>query len=75
MVLASMPMSSYGIKDIVRPFEFGGVTRFIRSGIINWRPGKFFFDLMLQSHEGCIQTIYSCLRITGMALSNESDFP
>jgi hypothetical protein len=27
-------------KGIVRPFEFGGVTiRFIRAGIINWRPG------------------------------------
>jgi hypothetical protein len=42
-------------KGIVQPFEFGGLTRLIRSGIINWRPGKFFFILMLQSHEMSIK--------------------
>ncbi len=43
MTLASMPMSSYGIKEIVRPFKVGGVTKLIRSCNMNWRPGKFFF--------------------------------
>ncbi len=39
------------IKGIVLLFEFGGVTRLIRSGIINWRPGKFFSFLMIKSHK------------------------
>ncbi len=30
------------LKGIVQPFKFGRVTRPIRSGIINWRPDKFF---------------------------------
>jgi hypothetical protein len=31
------------VKGIVRPFERGGETRLIRSNVVNWRPGKFFF--------------------------------
>ncbi len=54
---------------IVRPFEFGGVTRLIRCGKINWKPGKFlkiFNDtISLEAHK----ITYSSLRITGMALS------
>jgi hypothetical protein len=35
-----------------RPFELGGETRLVRSPVINWRPGKFFFiTLMIQSHQ------------------------
>ncbi len=29
-------------KGIFRPFEIRGMTGLIRSGIINWRLGKFF---------------------------------
>ncbi len=43
------------LKGIVRSFEFGGVTRLIRSGIINWRPGNFLFILMIKSHERSIK--------------------
>jgi hypothetical protein len=40
------------IKGIVRPFELGGETRFIRSTVINWWPGKFCSKiLMKQSQE------------------------
>jgi hypothetical protein len=43
------------IKGIVRAFEFVGRTRLIRPAIINWRPGKFFLMLMIQSHEKSIK--------------------
>ncbi len=36
-------------KDIVQPFEFGGLTRLIRSGIINWRPDMFLYNLYEKS--------------------------
>jgi hypothetical protein len=36
----------------IKPLEFGGVARLIRSGLINWRPGKFCFQiLMKESYE------------------------
>jgi hypothetical protein len=44
------------LKGIVRPFEFGGVPSFIRSGIINWRPGRFFKILMIKSHERSVKS-------------------
>jgi hypothetical protein len=44
------------LKDIVRPFDFGGMTRLIRSGIMNWRPGKLYI-LMIKSHERSIKQI------------------
>ncbi len=31
------------LKGIFQPFELGSVTRLIRSAVINWRPGKFFY--------------------------------
>jgi hypothetical protein len=34
----------YSSKGIVRPFELSGETRLIRSSVINYRPGKFFFN-------------------------------
>jgi hypothetical protein len=38
-------------NGIVQSFELAGVTRLIRSAIINWRSGKFFKkNLMIQSH-------------------------
>jgi hypothetical protein len=53
----------------------GREYRLIRSEIINWRPGNFFKILIIQSHAGEEhKTIYSGLRINGMALSNQSDF-
>jgi hypothetical protein len=62
------------LKGIVQIYEFGGVTRLTRSGIVNWRPGKFFiynFNDTISREEH--KPIYSCIRITGMALSNQSD--
>ncbi len=52
-----------------------GVTRLIRYGTINWRPGKFknfFIDKVSREEH---KTIYSGLRISGMALFNQSDLP
>jgi hypothetical protein len=40
----------------IRVFEFGGVTKFIPSGIINWRPGKLKKKLMIKSHERSIKS-------------------
>jgi hypothetical protein len=54
-------------KGIVRPFKFGGVTRLIQSF------GKFF-KLDDKSSREEHKTIYRGLKITGMALSNQSDF-
>ncbi len=58
------------VKSIVWPFEFRGVTWLIRPGIINWRPGRlvFFLILMTQSHERSIKP-FTTAWITGMALS------
>ncbi len=62
------------MKGIVQPFTFGGVTRLIQSGIINWRPGKnFFFYFKDTISREQNKTIYSSLGITGMALSKQSD--
>jgi hypothetical protein len=32
------------VKGIVRPFEFRGETRLIRSDVRNWRPSKVFLN-------------------------------
>ncbi len=53
----------------------GGVTRLIRSGIINWRPSKFFKNINDTISREENKTIYSGLRITGMALPNQSKLP
>jgi hypothetical protein len=53
----------------------GGVTRLIRSGIINWRPSKFFKNINHTISREENKTIYSGLRITGMALSSQSKLP
>jgi hypothetical protein len=64
------------LKGIVRPFEFGGVTSHIPSGVINWRPYKFFlnFNDTVSWREAKIP-FTAALRITGMALSNQSELP
>jgi hypothetical protein len=56
-------------KGIVQHFDIGYVTRLIRSGTINWRPGKFFFYNTISREEH--KTIYSGFRITEMALYNK----
>jgi hypothetical protein len=64
-----------GLKGIVRLLEFGGVTIYIRSGIINWTTGKFLLNFNDKvSREEDKTTIYSDLRISGVALSNQSDY-
>ncbi len=45
------------------------------SGIRNWRPGKFFICFNHKASREEHKTIYSGLRISGMALSNQSDLP
>jgi hypothetical protein len=60
------------LKGIFQPFELGSVARLIRSAVINWRPGKFFF-IMIQSHERS-KTIFSGLKISEMTLSDQVTF-
>ncbi len=67
--------NTWHIKGIVRPFEFGGLIRLIRSSKINWRPGKFFFNFNATVSREEHKTILSSLRISEMALSNQSDLP
>ncbi len=55
---------------IVRPFEFGGLTRLIRSIITNWRPSKFFYILMIQSHERSIKSFTAAQCLLELTLSN-----
>jgi hypothetical protein len=52
-------------KDIVRPFEFAGMTRLIRSCIINWRPDKFFLNFNYKVSREEHLNIYSSLRFLG----------
>jgi hypothetical protein len=43
-------------KGIVQPFELKGVSRFIQTGVKNWRSGNFLKSfLMIQSHERSIK--------------------
>jgi hypothetical protein len=63
------------IKGIVWPFKYVGVTRLIRSGITNWRPGRFFKNFNDKVSQQEHSTIYSGLRISGMALSKQRDLP
>jgi hypothetical protein len=56
-------------RGIVRPLEFGGVRayRLIRSGIINWRPGKvFYINFNDKASREEHKTIYSGLGISGL---------
>jgi hypothetical protein len=49
-------MNFLGFKSIVRQFEFGDVKWLIRSGIINWSSGKFFFIIfVIKSQERSIK--------------------
>jgi hypothetical protein len=54
--MSTKKLTTDGLKVLsgpkrVQPFKFG----LIRSGILNWRPGKFFlFNLMIKSHERSI---------------------
>ncbi len=48
--------SSKIIKGIFQPFELGGVTRLIRSKILEGRQFKIFF-LMIQTHERSLKQI------------------
>ncbi len=59
------------LTSIVQPFELRGLSRLIQTSKINWRPGKifyFYFNDTISREEH--KTIYSDLRIIGMALSN-----
>ncbi len=60
-------------KGVVRQFKLGDDSRLIQSGIINCRPDNFCknFNYSISREEN--KTIYSGLRIAGMALSNLSD--
>ncbi len=54
------------------------MTKLIPSGIKNWRPGKlknFFYDKVDKVSREEHKTISSGLRISRMALSNQSDLP
>ncbi len=48
-------------EGIVRSFELVGETRIVRSTVINWKPGKFYFKYCW------------CSLTRGMALFNQSD--
>jgi len=59
---------------IVQPFKLGGESRLIWSAIINRMPEKFFLNFDDINSQEDHKTIFSGLRIAGMALSNQSDF-
>jgi hypothetical protein len=64
------------MKGVVQPFELGAVSRRIPSAVKNWRSGKclkIFFNNTISREE--LKTIFSCLRISEMTLSNQSQFP
>jgi len=63
-------------QNPLKVFEFEGVTWLLRSGIIKWWPVKvllFYFKDKVSREKH--KTIYSGLRISEMALSNQSDLP
>ncbi len=56
--LKASPVLYRKLKGIFQPFEFGGVTRLIRSAVKFWKTGnlkKFF--LMIQTHERSLKQI------------------
>ncbi len=64
------------IKGIFQQFEPGSETRFIRSAVLNWGPGKlkiYFFNDTISREEH--KTILSGLRISKMTLSNQIYLP
>ncbi len=61
------------LKGIVRPFEFGGVTRLIWSNITNWQVFLYYFNDTISREKQKI--IDRGLGISGLALSNQSKLP